>query len=281
MIFLRYLLIAYDAAIHVYSTSTSLLVRRLVVRKLGKVTGFALSPSQPNHIYLSTNVGSIEKWNWVEGKRLGCWHNSTPIHHLATSSLSSDEASNDLVYTVDRKGQTQWMLTVHRLLEGDEAPKTDLGTLMKYPSPLTSVKILMNGKIIILTCGSQLIVGYSDKPDSSSLKDVAYVWREIECPEWISSVDVQTRPYQTTIMEADGRNLGLDSALDVAVGTLRGPIVIYDDLLNNLVRNETSSKTENRRGLSSQKLHWHRTAVLALKWSKDGTYVLVGRFAID
>lgn len=251
------------------------------MRTSDRVTAFTLSPSKTNHIFLSTNTGSIEKWDWVGGTRLEYWHISTPIYHLATSSFSSDETPNDLVYTVDRKGEGRWMLTVHRLLGGDEASKTDLGTLIKHSDPLTSVKIVENGRIIVLTSGSRFIVGSSDKPDLVSLKDVAYVWRELTCPEWITTMDIRTRPYETPSTKAKGTNLGFDGALDVAIGTLRGQIIVYDDLLNGLIHKESKSKSEKKRGISSQRLHWHRTAVLALKWSKDGTFVIFGHLVQD
>ncbi len=266
----RYLLIAYDSAINVYATSTSLLVRRLRMSKADRVTAFALSPSKMNHIFVSTNTGSIEKWDWVEGCRLEYWHISTPIYHLATSSSRPKETPNDLVYTVDRKGESQWLLTVHRLLGGDEASKTDLGTLIKYAEPLTSVKVLDNGRIIVLTSGSRLVVGTSDKPNLGSLKNITYVWRDVKCPEWITTMDVQIRPHERAGKKAEGPNLGCYGALDVAIGTLRGQIIIYDDFLKSLISKESNTKTETRRAISSQRIHWHRNAVLALKWSKDG-----------
>jgi NET1-associated nuclear protein 1 (U3 small nucleolar RNA-associated protein 17) len=266
----RYLLIAYDSAINVYATSTSLLVRRLRMSKADRVTAFALSPSKMNHIFVSTNTGSIEKWDWVEGCRLEYWHISTPIYHLVTASSRPKETPNDLVYTVDRKGESQWLLTVHRLLGGDEASKTDLGTLIKYAEPLTSVKVLDNGRIVVLTSGSRLIVGTSDKPNLGSLKDITYVWRDVKCPEWITTIDVQIRPHERVGKKAEGPNFGCYGALDVAIGTLRGQIIIYDDFLKSLISKESNIKTEKRRAISSQRIHWHRNAVLALKLSKDG-----------
>lgn len=273
--FARYILIAYDASINIYAASTSMLVRKLCVGKSEKVTAFALSPCEPNNIFLSTNTGSIEKWDWVEGVRLEYWHISTSVYNLATASYRSDETPNDLVYTVDKNGEGQWMLTVHRLLGGEEASKTDLGTLNKSSAPFTSVKIAENGRIVVLTSGSRLIVGSSDKPNLASLKDVVYVWRELNCSEWISTMDIRTRPFEMSSTKAKGAVLGFDGALDVAVGGLRGQIVIYDDLLNRLIQKEGDHKPQMKKGLSSQQLHWHRTAVLALKWSKDGMFIVV------
>ena len=246
------------------------------MRKSERVTAFALCPSKTNHIFLSTNTGSIEKWDWIEGIRLEYWHISIPIYHLATATHGSNETSNDLVYTVDRKGEGQWMLTVHRLLGGGEASKTDLGTLIKSPEALTSVKIMENGGIIVLTSGSRIIIGSTDKPDLTPLKDISYVWREVKCREWISTVDVRIRPYDTVSKKAKRTKSGLDGALDVAVGTLRGKIIVYDDLLNSLIHQESNIKSEKQKGISSQRMHWHRNAVLALKWSKDGMFIVIG-----
>lgn len=274
--FARYILIAYDASINVYAASTSMLARRLCVGKSEKVTAFALSPSEPNNIFLSTNRGSIEKWDWVEGIRLEYWKIPTPIHNLATSSSRSDETPNDLVYTVDENDKRQWRLTVHRLLGGEEASKTDLGTLIKSSTLFTSVKITENGRIIVLTSGSRLIVGISDKPNLASLKDVVYVWRELNCLDWISTIDIQTRPFEMSSTRAKEKAVGFDGALDVAVGILRGQIIIYDDLLKKLIEKESQNRMDKNKAVSSQRLHWHRTAVLALKWSKDGTFIVVG-----
>lgn len=184
------------------------------------------------------------------------------------------EASNGLVYTVDRKGQGQWMLTVHRLLGGSEASKTDLGTLLKYPEPLTFVRILDNGRIVVVTSGSRVIIGTCDRPSPDSLKDLSYIWRDIDCPEWITCIDIQMRSYRTTVEKPKSSKNALQVAVDIAVGTSGGKILIYDNLLESLVRIERSTKAKQVDGVSSRRLHWHRSAVLALKWSMDGTHTI-------
>ena len=273
---LRYLLIAYDTAVNVYSTSTSLLVRRLRVNKSDRVAAFALSFLETKHLFLATESGSIEKWDWIEGQRLEYWNISTPIQYITTSKPNLEGESTELVYTVDRKGGSQWMLTAHRLLGGEEASKTDLGTLIKYPQPLTSVSVLEKGRIIVLTSKSRLIIGSTDKPDSASLNELAYVWRDIECTEWITSIDVRIRPNNKDAKKPKNSESGTLGAIDVVVGVLTGAIIRYDDLLRHLIVKERLIKSENATGVSSQRLHWHRNAVLALKWSIDGACPALG-----
>lgn len=270
LFFCRYLLIPYDIAVNVYATSTSLLVRRLRLSSLDRVSGFALSPTSTSHLFVSTSSGSIEKWDWLEGSMLEYWNVFATIYSLATSMPVHAETNNCLVYTVDRKDEGQWRLTVHRLLGGSEASKTDLGTLLKYPEPLTFVKILDNGRIIVVTSGSRVIIGTCDRPNPDSLKDLSYVWREVECPEWITCIDVQTRLYDKNTKRPKQSKNASHGAVDIVVGTLRGKIIIYDDLLENLNRIERGAKTRKVDGVSSRRLHWHRSAVLALKWSMDG-----------
>ena len=268
----RYLLIPYDTAVNVYATSTSLLVRRLQMSRSDRVSAFAISSTNQNQLYISTSLGIIEKWDWVEGTRLEFWNTSTPIHSLATSNPGEKETANGLVYTVDRKSEYQWLLTAHRLLGGVEASKTDLATLLKHPQPLTSVKVLDNGRVLLVTSGSRVTIGTCNRPVPDSLKALSYLWREVECPEWIMSIDVRLRPYEIPKKESEMTDSTFHGAVDVAVGTLLGKIFIYDDLLTNLIRIEKHGKAN---GVSSQRLHWHRTAVLALKWSADGRYVII------
>lgn len=268
----RYLLLPYDTAINVYATSTSLLVRRLQLSRAHPVSAFALSSINTNHLFISTNSGSIEKWDWLEGTRLEYWDISATIYSLAMSMPVHTEKGNGLVYTVDRKGEGQWKLTVHRLLGGSEASKTDLGTLLKHGEPLKFVKILDNGRVVVITSGSRVIIGTCDRPSPDSLKDLSYTWRDVDCPEWITSIDVQMRPYDTTMKKPKPSKKSFPGAVDIVVGTLRGKIIVYDDLLGNLIRVESGTTAQQVDSISSRRLHWHRSAVLTLKWSLDGTY---------
>lgn len=220
-------------------------------------------------------MGSIERWDWAEGKRLEYWNISASIYFLATTNQNIDKPSNALVYTVDREEVGPWMLTVHRLLGGSEASKTDLGTLLKYSEPLTFIKILDSGRIIVVTSGQRLMVGSCERPNPDSLKDVSYVWRDVDCPEWITSVDVRMRPYDSKKPKAS--KTAFHGAIDVAVGTLKGKIIVYDDILENLIRIENSMKGSQGNGVNCRVLHWHRTAVPALRWSIDGRFATILR----
>lgn len=261
----RYLLIAYDTAINVYSTLTSVLVRRLRTRYAGLVSGFAFSSTDSNQLYISTQAGLQEKWDWINGIRLESWNTKAPIHVIRAAPPDGAAAANGLVYTIDRHTRERWLLTAHRLMGGQEAAKTGLVVLLVYTEPLTSLKILVDGNVIVATSGTKVIIGTTEAADKPSLKEIVYVWREIECSEWITSIDVQV---ELASVRPEKPHL-VGNKLDIVVGGLKGAIFIYENILKKLINKETSSKS-NDEELNPRRLHWHRNAVAAVKWSADG-----------
>lgn len=271
----RHLLLAYGTSIHVYSTSTSLLTRKLTIAKAGFIVGFVLSPTDDNLLYVATNIGSLYKHDWNNGKHLGRWDISSQIFNLAGSDSVATPAERDIIYTVDKKGQ--WMITTHRLCGKADTSKTELRTLLKSSEPMTALKVLAGGKIIVASSGPRLMIGSSDVASPASLNDLSYVWREMLCPEWITSLDARV-PSDSSQIAGSGTartNLSKSRALatvDIVIGDLKGAIFVYEDLLGKLIRKERHGKSVTGQDLTPQRLHWHRTGVSAAKWSLDGMY---------
>lgn len=265
----RFLLVAYGTSVVVYSTSTSLPVRQLRIHKADSISAFAFSSTMQNLLYLSTISGTIEKWDWIEGLRLSHWRISSSIYSLVTGKQNPGDPGSDLVYTMDRKGQGPWLLSVHRLAGGEDGAKTDVKTLLTNQQALSSVKILENGRVIVATSGSQLMFGSSDEPASLQLKDVSYSWRTIECPEFIVSTDIRVRtPGEIQKTSKTARSMA--NAIDIVVGGLKGSIHIYEDLLRKIIKRDHRAGKGSSVDVTSRRLHWHRNAVQAVKWSADG-----------
>ena len=252
-----------------YSTSTSLLVRHLRIDAADSVSAFAFSSTTQGHLYLSTISGTIEKWDWAEGSRLGRWRTSSSIYSLMTAKQNIDDPSYDLVYTIDRKAQGSWLISVHRLAGHEGGTKTDVKTLFTNQQALSSINVLDRGRVIVATSGSELILGSTDESAPLSLEDLSYTWRVIECPEHIASTDVRVRPSEGVQKPSKGGRSGVD-AIDIVVGGLKGSIYIYDDLLRKIIRRDQRGGKGNSIDTTSRRLHWHRNAVQAVKWSADG-----------
>ena len=268
--FSRFLLVAYGTSIAVYSTSTSLLVRQFHINRADSISAFAVSSTVQDHLYISTINGIIEKWNWVEGLKLGHWISSSSIYSLVTAKRIPDNPGSDLVYTVDRKLQGPWLLSIHRLAGDEDGAKTDAKALLTNERALSSIKVLENGRVIVATSGSQLMIGSSDESAPFSLKEIIYRWRIVESPEFIVSTDVRVRPSEK-IQTMPKRKKSAANAIDIVIGGLKGSIHIYEDLLWKMVKRDRPGKGSSIE-IVSRRLHWHRNAAQAVKWSADGRY---------
>lgn len=169
------------------------------------------------------------------------------------------------------------MITAHRLYGKHDASQTELRTLLKSSEPATALKVLAGGTIILASSGPRLMVGHSDLAGPASLNDLSYVWREISCPDWITSLDARV-PSDTSQVPGSGL-VGTNSSkskgpatVDIVVGDLKGAIFVYEDLLGKMFRKERGGKSVRGQDSTPRRLHWHRNGVSTTKWSLDGTY---------
>ena len=222
---------------------------------------------------MSTLSGTIQKWDWINGKRIDeSWRTKTPIYSIRTCGSTEAQGESSLVYTLDQHTKKRWLVTAHRLVGGKDAQKTALVTLFTYDEPLTSLKVLEEGRTIVATAGSKMMIGSTQRPNEPSLKDVTYTWRELDCTTWITSIDVQiSRTNMTPKPFKDSQATA--SAVNIVVGGLRGSMFVYEDVLQKLIQKENSSTQLNNSYLDPRKLHWHRNAVTSVKWSADGKLI--------
>ena len=269
----RYLLVAYHTYVAVYSTSTLLLVRKLHMTKGERIAAIMLSPSKQDQIYVATASGRIELWAWPNGHKVTQWKTQEHLQSL-TAVRQSEAESSDLIFSIGQVSGTIWQLSVQYAQSSEPGRDVQNLTLYTQKQPLSSIQVVDNGRSILLTSGQQLILGTCRDFRMSNVEDLKYVWRTITCPEWIVSLDVRVR---------DGSNQGPTakshlslSPIDVVVGGLRGSIHIYEDFLRRLIDFEKASQKGRSEQLMSRRLHWHRNAVLAVKWSMDGNYLISG-----
>lgn len=192
----------------------------------------------------TTDGDYISAWECLGGRKLDSWPAQSQIHNLAHARL---ENTQELLYTIGKVGRA-WKISAHRL---DIGPSRQIVPLRKSKEPITGFEVLQHGRIIVATSGPVLSIGTMENPGHLS-----YSWRDIECAEWISCFDVR-------IVE------GVQNPrVDIVVGGLYGCMHVYDDLLNKLIRMESRPID-----LTWQKKHWHRNAVLSVKWSNDGEHI--------
>lgn len=265
----KHLLVAYGTFVAVYSTTTSLLVRRLPIEQPGVITGISLNPVNDDMIYVCTSSQLMSKWDWKEGQMLNTWHLSTKSHLVSTASQTFSPDAGDVVYTIDEGHSNQWSLSVHKLPDNGEKTEAITRTLFKFENRLMGLQVLHGGALLVTAAGHKLIIGSSQSWTSEEASQMVYVWRIVDCPEWISSFNVRSRASDRT-SKKQLRKGGLLEAVDVAIGGLKGTVRIYEDLFQKLLRKDTSTKHAGLENVTSRNLHWHRNAVMTVKWSLDG-----------
>ncbi|KAI4252393.1 MAG: hypothetical protein L6R42_007984, partial [Xanthoria sp. 1 TBL-2021] len=218
-------------------------------------------------------------WNFVTGLQVQYWVTKSLIYGLQTTKLVDSDDSSDMVYTIDRPSkQDTWRIRAHRfkvdigMKTYDESGehRSNVWCVRQSQEPITAFKVVEHGRIIIATSGSVLTLGHTNHPNEPDLKNIHYTWRDVECPEWISCIDVRTvLPDRSPKNSTSGKDLEF-ARTDIVVGGLKGALHVYDDLLRQLIRTEKPSKGGTNIDLTSRKQHWHRNKALSVKWSRDG-----------
>ena len=262
----RHILLAYGHSIRVYARATSLLLRTLQVGHKGLITAFTMSPQNSNQLFVSLRNGQIEQWDWVAGERLAQWNVNSKLYGLAVSSTGSETNLKNTVYTVENTNQ-QWMIIAHHLHGTTASEQTESRTLFTSKEPITCFELLKDGHCIVASAGKRLIIGTkrATNKDSPSLKDLFYVWRELQCSDYITTMNSRLTKENTA--PSKGTKKGRPTAsLDIVVGSSQGSLFLYRDIVNQLVQVEQKKQSMPLTG----RLHWHRSGVGAVKWSADG-----------
>ena len=121
------------------------------------------------------------------------------------------------------------------------------------------MRVLEGGKKLVASAGDKLIICSSPTTLASPKPPVNdCTWREVAVPGRIASFDAKAS-------QLGGSRPRM--SVDVVLGLQDGAILVYEDVLFQLVGNDKGSKSSN---ITSRRLHWHRDAVSSVKWSRDG-----------
>ena len=172
-----------------------------------------------------------------------------------------------MIYTTQEDDEGSWQLWAYLLDRKGAGQQSSL--LFTNAQDISQFRSLDGGTTVCMASKDQLILGKLANGSSISFATLKYTWHIITCPEWISSLDIRTNRGNST--HTDQKH---STSFQLAIGGLKGSIHVYDDLFNKLPRHE--KRTLSVGDTISRRLHWHRNAVLAVKWSKDGNYIISG-----
>ena len=247
------------------------MARKLRLAERGVIAAITLCPSKYEQLFVATTSGRIELWDWLEGRKLTTWRVRGRPQSLTSTQRSEDQGNGDFVYFTNRISDDAWELA---LLGAESHGGLQSHTLFTQQQPMSSVRALDHGKVIVMTSGPCLTIGTSSISPLSKPSDLKYTWRRISCPEWIASLDIRVR--HDSQQKQKPKVAEVDTSVDIVIGGLKGSIQIYEDFLKRLVILEKISQKGQSQELTSRRLHWHRNPVLTVKWSADGNYLISG-----
>lgn len=254
----RYFLLPTKSHIHVYSARTSLLVRSLFITQADSVTSCITCPSDPEEVLVSTYRGTITKYNWATGRKLQKWKTTSGLLRIYGLPASNSNDTGSSILTINQRPGGERDISYFRLPASPDMPVKEVVLRSKQRIASTLVT-LEGGKLLVGFGGDKVMLGFAQDLESGEC-----MWRDVNVPGMVVSVDARGQAASINTTKTG-------SAVDVVVGLQDGAIIILDDILTWLTQKEKATKGIDR---ISRRLHWHRGAVSAVKWSRDGAWRL-------
>lgn len=262
----RFLLVAYDTSLQVYSVADSLLVRRIALPVVGANSGApylvasALSQVSPNLVWLASSDGRIWRVDWTTGSGAEDSFRTTAgvVHDMTLGAVTVNKKVSDIIFVAESAKNSS------RIVAYDPSdlanPKSQV--LQSQPGKASILRAANGGTILAAAAGDTLLVGAIRQKSLQSIEDVAYDFYSINTSDDVCSLSVRlskkSGPKKKVSQDPN------DFFVDVAVGCTRGGIYIYSDLLSQL-------RAKLRKGIEvPKKQHWHQRAVHSVAWSNDG-----------
>lgn len=267
-----------------YTTADSLLLRRIPITPTHKdsfrVVATALSPQSSNLLWVACSDGRIWSIDWTTGSVQG--------DPLVTESKSAVDMTllpirikgvshEVLVVSEHSKNGRNSLVAYDGLVDSDKRETNTLVSMAHSGEQIHSLHFVEESNVLLAAAKSTLVVGIPDSPKVTSVADLTYSFYHFETNDVITALDSRIaatiRPPQQSRRLMKEKTKPRDSKfpiVDVLVGGARGSIYFYNDLVAKLEALEGNAP--NKDALVGRKYHWHRRAVHAVKWSKDGMY---------
>lgn len=140
------------------------------------------------------------------------------------------------------------------------------------------------GRALVGAIGDRIFVGGASYSGAvaEGFDQLRYEFFSFAAPDLATTLDVKARgaPSLSNKAKSDTSvNTNANQIVDVLVGGARGAIYYYHDAINRLT--SVGKGKADKDGLQPRMLHWHRKAVHAVKWSRDGRSPSVYAFGVE
>ena len=231
-----------------------------------------MEPSKSNvdYIWVACSDGMVHYVDWTRA--------SEPSKSFQTLSQTARDitviptgisgGSSEAVVVLESGKSFRAEAVVYVQTSGQGTESKSLLTLKKNGNGLQILKASDDGRILVGAHHDRLFIGVASHDSPASLNDLAYEFFSYDTPDLISTIDFKTSTKPSSGVSNQKSKVENGPEVDIVVGGARGAIYLYQDAVNHLQAFAKSKSDKNQ--LQARKLHWHRRAVHAVKWSRDG-----------
>ncbi|QYS97154.1 hypothetical protein H0G86_004387 [Trichoderma simmonsii] len=280
----QYLILTYNTSIQVYTASDSLLLRRIPIGAADASSSKGTSPANivatklsiqnPEYLWVACSDGHIYYVKWTETAET---HQSFQTvtgtaHAITVTSTEVSGSKADVVVVAESAKSNRMELTAY----GGDILSSPLSKVIlstkKSGNGLHLIESSQDGLVLVGALNDSLFLGVASHNQSTGFAQLQYDFFSFDVPDIITTLDFRVYP-ASALNKSKGRR-DSESVVDVIVGGARGAIYLYHDALS---RSQSLGKSNSsKEGIQAQKFHWHRKAVHAVKWSRDGNYMISG-----
>ncbi|CAK3826651.1 U3 small nucleolar RNA-associated 17 [Lecanosticta acicola] len=228
--------------IQLLSLETSLVIRSHVVPNGRSIACYCLSNSDSQSVEFAYDNGAKVRWNWVTSEMVkGTFPGQEVVIAMTTATLAN---GNHELFYITEKDDIFSVVGERKVLRSSERR-------------LTSIQVMHQGAYIVCLSATAIVLGARNSTEPHS----DYTWVEIPVGMPIHCLDAKI------ILSEQNKKQRPEMA--IAVGNAEGQIHLYNSV--------TSVFRKSQPELARPRiLHWHREPVSAVKFSRDGNYLISG-----
>ncbi|KAL7789953.1 hypothetical protein V8C37DRAFT_385653 [Trichoderma ceciliae] len=281
----QHLILTYNTSVQVYTATDSLLLRRIPIGAVdapaskgtspANIVATKLSLQNPDHIWVACSDGRIYYVKWTETNETHqCFQTVTgSAKAITVTSTKVPGAKADIVVVAESNKNRMELNAYGGDILSSPLPK-NIFTAKKPGNGLHLIESSQDGLVLVGALNDSLFLGVASQEPSAGFEQLHYDFFSFEVPDLITTLDFRVYPASTLSGSRSKGRRDSDKVVDVIVGGARGAIYLYHDALS---RSQSLGKSNSsKEGIQAQKFHWHRKAVHAVKWSRDGSYMISG-----
>lgn len=265
-----------------YSATDSLLLRRIQVNlpqpdssndaPAVTIVATRLSKQNPDHIWIALSDGHIYLVDWKKDTTTnnGFQTASKSAKSLVLVPTTFPGAIQEAIVVGEFTKPSLVEIVAYQWDSNSEPTSKTLMSLTKAWGPVHLLEASADGQVLAGSLNERLYFAKMSSQEVQSIEQLEYECFSLDSPDTITAVDLRV------FTKRKSGKRGQSEAgviVDIILGGARGGIYMYHDSISRFTGGSKSSSGQDE--VEVRKYHWHRKAVHALKWSRDGTFTVL------